>query len=178
MTVGLGVDIVEIKRIAAILARSPSFARRAFTADEQAYCNARSDPAPHYAARFAAKEAVCKALGTGILSQGVRMTDVEVVRDARGKPVVALHGAALQAARAQGVVDIPLSLTYTHAVAVANAVAITERDRAPRDKRRDEKDELTQRFKDMRSALDELGAETAAGVCGAAADCSDTKGGL
>lgn len=160
MTVGLGVDIVEIERMKAVLARTPAFARKAFTPEERAYCDAKPNPAAHYAARFAAKEAVCKALGTGILAHGVRMTDVEVVRDGRGKPAVALHGKAAAAAREQGVVEVPLSLSYTHSVAVANAVAITEESKVEREKRRDAKADLARQFKSARSMLDELGSQT------------------
>lgn len=160
MTVGLGVDIVEIERMKAVLARTPAFARKAFTPEERAYCDARPNSAAHYAARFAAKEAVCKALGTGILAHGVRMTDVEVVRDGRGKPAVALYGKAAEAARDQGVVEVPLSLSYTYSVAVANAVAITEESKVEREKRRDAKADLARRFKSVRSMLDDLGSQT------------------
>ena len=86
MSVGLGVDIVEIERMRRILDRTPSFAHKVFTDAEQDYCNRKGNPATHYAARFAAKEAVCKALGTGILASGIGMRDVEVVRDSHGKP--------------------------------------------------------------------------------------------
>lgn len=161
MPVGLGVDIVEIDRMRRILDRTPSFARKVFTQAEQDYCNTKTNPATHYAARFAAKEAVCKALGTGILSQGIRMQDVEVVRDSRGKPAVSLHGAAARIADEQGVIDVPLSLTYTHSVAVANAVAITKQSQAEREKRRDVKAELAQQFKELRGMLDDLSGEAA-----------------
>lgn len=161
MPVGLGVDIVEIDRMRRILDRTPSFARKVFTQGEQDYCNAKANPATHYAARFAAKEAVCKALGTGILTDGITMQDVEVIRDSRGKPAVALHGAAARIAADQGVVDVPLSLTYTHSVAVANAVAITKASQAEREKHRDVKAELAQQFKELRGMLDDLSGETA-----------------
>lgn len=161
MPVGLGVDIVEIDRMRRILDRTPSFARKVFTRGEQDYCNAKANPATHYAARFAAKEAVCKALGTGILTDGITMQDVEVIRDSRGKPAVALHGAAARIAADQGVVDVPLSLTYTHSVAVANAVAITKASQAEREKHRDVKAELAQQFKELRGMLDDLSGETA-----------------
>ncbi|MDO5042711.1 MAG: holo-ACP synthase [Slackia sp.] len=173
MSVGLGVDIVEIDRMRAVLERTPAFERRAFTPDEQAYCNAKANPATHFAARFAAKEAVCKALGTGILAHGVRMTDVEVVRDSRGKPAVALHGRAAEIAREQGVLDVPLSLTYTHNVAVANAVAITEQSQKEREKRRDVKSELAQQFRNVRCVLDDLGSQTVRDVEAAASASSD-----
>ncbi|MDO4443077.1 MAG: holo-ACP synthase [Slackia sp.] len=175
MTVGLGVDIVEIKRIASVLSRTPSFVSKVFTEAERAYCDAKAHPTAHYAARFAAKEAVCKALGTGILAHGVRMTDVEVVRDGRGKPAVALHGVAARIAQEQGVVEIPLSLSYTHNVAVANAAAITEASRVEHEKRRDEKAELSRRFKDARALLDDLGAQTVAGVAERMGDAQAAK---
>ena len=161
MPVGLGVDIVEIERMRRILDRTPSFARKVFTQGEQDYCNTKANPATHYAARFAAKEAVCKALGTGILTNGITMHDVEVVRDSRGKPAIALHGAAARVAAEQGVIDVPLSLTYTHSVAVANAVAITKESQAEREKHRDVKAELAQQFKELRGMLDDLSGETA-----------------
>lgn len=161
MSVGLGVDIVEIERMRRILDRTPSFAHKVFTDAEQDYCNRKGNPATHYAARFAAKEAVCKALGTGILASGIGMRDVEVVRDSHGKPAIALHGAAARIAEEQGVVDVPLSITYTHSVAVANAVAITKASQAEREKRRDVKAELAQQFKEMRCMLDDLGEQTA-----------------
>ena len=161
VSVGLGVDIVEIERMRRILDRTPSFAHKVFTDAEQDYCNRKGNPATHYAARFAAKEAVCKALGTGILASGIGMRDVEVVRDSHGKPAIALHGAAAHIAEEQGVVDVPLSITYTHSVAVANAVAITKASQAEREKRRDVKAELAQQFKEMRGMLDDLGEQTA-----------------
>lgn len=161
MTVGLGVDIVEIERMQRILERTPSFARKVFTEDEREYCERKGNPATHYAARFAAKEAVCKALGTGILSCGIGMQDVEVVRDSRGKPAVKLHGAAAEIAAQQGVIEVPISLSYTHAQAVANAVAITQASQAEREKRRDVKAEMAAKFKEMRGMLDDLGTQTA-----------------
>ena len=102
-----------------------------------------------------------KALGTGILASGIGMRDVEVVRDSHGKPAIALHGAAACIAEEQGVVDVSLSITYTHSVAVANAVAITKASQAEREKRRDVKAELAQQFKEMRGMLDDLGEQTA-----------------
>ena len=82
---GIGVDIVEISRMKSILEKTPSFARRVFTEEERAYCDASSRPAAHYASRFASREAVLKALGTGF-SQGVGRKDVSVTRDKLGKP--------------------------------------------------------------------------------------------
>ena len=90
---GIGVDIVEISRMKSILEKTPSFARRVFTEEECAYCDASSRPAAHYASRFASREAVLKALGTGF-SQGVGRKDVSVTRDKLGKPKALLSGRA------------------------------------------------------------------------------------
>lgn len=159
--VGLGVDIVEINRMRRILDRTPSFARKVFTEDEQAYCNKKASPATHYAARFAAKEAVSKALGTGLYVGGLKPNMIEVARDSKGKPIAVLHGRARELADELGVLDVPLSLTYTHDVAVANAVAITRSSQIERERRRDIKAELGARFKEVRGMLDDLGEGTA-----------------
>ena len=176
MSVGLGVDIVEIERMRRILDRTPSFAHKVFTDAEQDYCNRKGNPATHYAARFAAKEAVCKALGTGILASGIGMRDVEVVRDSHGKPAIALHGAAARIAEEQGVVAqgklneagvfVASEVLAKHdenymPPEAANAVAITKASQAEREKRRDVKAELAQQFKEMRGMLDDLGEQTA-----------------
>ena len=101
-TVGLGVDIVEIERMQRILERTKSFAEKTFSKAERAYCDKKSNPAAHYATRFAAKEAVVKALGTGF-SGGIWVRDIEVVRDKKGKPSVVLSGRAKEVAEEQGV---------------------------------------------------------------------------
>lgn len=166
MPVGLGVDIVEIERMERVLARTSSFVSKVFTDEERAYCESKGNAAARFAARFAAKEAVCKALGTGILAYGIGMKDVEVSHDRRGKPVVVLHGRAAELAQEQGITDIPLSISYTHAVVVANAVAITKAAEEDKERRRDVKAELASRFKEARSMLDELGSETAEAIEG------------
>lgn len=153
--VGLGVDIVEIDRVRAILRRSPAFARRAFSEEERAYCDAKANPEAHYATRFAAKEAVLKALGTGF-SEGIGPLDVSVTRSAKGKPAVVLQGRAREVAQEMGVVDLPLSLSHTHNDAVACAMAITARSVRAAEERIDQKEELAKRFKQARSFLDEL----------------------
>lgn len=155
-SVSMGVDIVEIERMRAILKRSPAFARRAFSADEQAYCNATSSPEYHYATRFAAKEAVLKALGTGF-SAGITPRDVEVVLNAKGKPRVRLRGRAAEVARQAHISELPLSLSYTHTEAVACALALRAEDTATT-KRVDPTEELTRQFKEVRSLLDDLPA--------------------
>ena len=103
----IGVDIVEIERMRAILERTPRFKTRIFSEDEQAYCNKKARPECHYATRFAAKEAVLKALGTGF-SEGIGPRDVEVVITAKGKPQVKLYRRAEEKAAELGIKDIPL----------------------------------------------------------------------
>ncbi len=156
---GLGVDIVEIDRMRAALERHPRMRERIFSAEERAYCDKRNKPEIHYAMRFAAKEAVLKALGTGF-SDGIRFTDVEVLRDDRGRPAPRLSGRAQAVADAAGVVEMHLSLSFTHSNAVASAVAITD-DMRPRkdDAGPTQREQLAASFKDARSLLDEVGNE-------------------
>jgi holo-[acyl-carrier protein] synthase len=121
----VGVDIVEIDRVAALLARHPlRFAGRYFTPGERADCGGRPD---RYAARWAAKEAVAKALGTGL--GAVRAADVEVVRLPSGAPVLRLHGSAAERAGALGLDHWSVSLSHsrTHAVAAVVATATAQR---------------------------------------------------
>ncbi len=153
---GIGVDIVEVSRMERVLAKTPSFASKVFTEEERAYCDSHARPAIHYAARFAAREAVLKALGCGF-GDGVGRHDVSVSRDQRGKPIAVLAGRVAQIAREQGVVEIALSLSHTSELAVANAMAITDDARPrPREKAEDERARIAQSFKEARSVLDEL----------------------
>lgn len=153
--VGLGVDIVEVARVRAILKRSPAFARRAFSEDERAYCDATADPAVHYATRFAAKEAVVKALGTGF-AEGVGLRDIEVRRAKNGRPFAHLAGNARRCALEMGVKEMPISLSYTATDAIACAIAITEASVQAKEARVDAVAELSRQFKDARGMLDEL----------------------
>lgn len=153
---GIGVDIVEIARMEAALERTSSFAQRMFTEEERAYCEGTARPAIHYAARFAAREAVLKALGTGF-ARGVGRKDVSVSRDQQGRPIAVLTGRALEIAREQGVVEVALSLSHTNELAVANAMAITADARPqPKPKREDEREQIARSFREARSVLDEL----------------------
>lgn len=154
-SVGLGVDIVEIERMAAILKRNPNFAKHVFSEAEQAYCNKKANAATHYALRFAAKEAVVKALGTGI-AEGIGVLDIEVERASNGRPSVRLYRRAREIAEAQGVRDLSLSLSYTHTDAVACAMAITGAALKASEKRKDPMDELARQFKETRGILDDL----------------------
>jgi holo-[acyl-carrier protein] synthase len=161
MVGGLGVDIVEIDRMRTALTRHPRMRERIFSEAERAYCDKRNKPEIHYAMRFAAKEAVLKALGTGF-SNGIRFTDVEVLRDDRGRPVPKLSGRAAEYAAEAGVLELHLSLSFTHANAVASAVAITD-DMRPRrvETEPTQHERLAASFKDARSLLDDVGNEEA-----------------
>lgn len=117
--IATGVDLIEIDRIAATLQRyGERFLRRIYTPDEIAYCRGR---APNLAARFAAKEAVMKSLGTGY--RGVGWRDVEVIRAPSGAPSPRLHGRARQRAERLGVTEIGISLSHSRGFALAFAVA-------------------------------------------------------
>lgn len=121
MILGTGIDLIEVARIAASYERfGERFLARLLRPAEIAYCLTHAQPAPHLAARFAAKEAVAKAFGTGLGAE-LGWQDIEVVRRASGEPRVLLHdkGAALLAARGGRVVHLSLTHTAQHAAAVA-----------------------------------------------------------
>ena len=118
---GIGIDAVDVARFRTVLGRRPGLARRLFTDAERSYAESGKDPGPRLAARFAAKEAVLKALGVGIGATDFH--DVEVVRDASGAPRLALAGRAATLAAARGVRWWHLSLSHTELVAVASVVA-------------------------------------------------------
>ncbi len=120
--VGIGIDAVDVPRFRKALSRRPRLAGRLFTEGERAYGSRHRDPAPPLAARFAAKEAVMKALGVGIGAFAFR--DVEVVSAPSGAPSLALHGGADELARRLGVEGWRLSLTHTDQLAQAVAVAL------------------------------------------------------
>jgi holo-[acyl-carrier protein] synthase len=161
MMVGLGVDIVEIERMAVALARRPRMKERLFSEEERKYCDARGRPEVHYALRFAAKEAVLKALGTGFA--GMRFTDVEVVREANGRPVPQLSGRAAERAAELGVIEMHLSLSFTHTTAVASAVALTQGARPrPKPEPPDPMAELAASFKEARAMLDDIDKDESA----------------
>lgn len=122
MIVGIGVDVVSVARIEHSIGRhGHAFLARVFTPAEIAYCEAHREKYSRYAARFAAKEAVMKALGTG-WRQGIRWVDVEVLNEDSGRPVLRLAGRCRQLAEALGVRHLHVSLTHDHQVAIAQVV--------------------------------------------------------
>ena len=122
MIVGIGTDVSNINRFArAISRRGDRLLHRVFTPNEISYCATARNPAAHFAARFAAKEAVFKALGTG-WGHGVRWTEVEVERGRRGQPTIRLSGAARKRAESLGTGRVWLSLSTEKEQALAFAI--------------------------------------------------------
>ncbi len=122
MLIGTGVDLIEIERIARSIERyGDRFLRRIYTDHEIAYCTSKRSSAESFAARFAAKEAGAKALGTGI-SRGVTWIEFQVARQPGGRPVLELRGRAALLAQELGVKTISLSLTHTGNLAMATVM--------------------------------------------------------
>ena len=118
---GLGVDICEIERMERALARHPTFRERVFTPEERAYCDGKARPAESYAGRFAAREAVIKALGG---YRGRRWQDISVTRAPSGAPAIALAGNAKARADELGVGHVLVTFTHERTSAVAFAMAV------------------------------------------------------
>ncbi len=122
MIVGSGIDLVEVERVRRSIDRfGRRFVERVFTAGEIAYVEKRGGRHERYAARFAAKEAGMKALGTG-WKRGVRWQDFEVANLPGGKPTLRFHGKAAEIARSLGVRTVSLSLTHTRSAALAQVI--------------------------------------------------------
>ncbi len=128
MILGIGIDLVEVGRIERALLKGDRFTRRLYTAGEIAYCTRHKEPARHFAARFAAKEAGMKALGTG-WSNGVGWRDFEVRLDPRGRPLLTITGRAAELAKAMGTTHSVVSLA--HDGGMATAVVIFEGEAGP-----------------------------------------------
>lgn len=120
--VGIGTDLVELDRFRRAVERTPGIVDRLFTDGEREYALKRNDPTERFAARFAAKEAVLKALGAGIGECDFK--EIEVVRAESGEPSVALHGRASELAAGRGVGSWLLTMTHTESLAQAIAVAL------------------------------------------------------
>lgn len=122
MVLGLGTDLIEIERIQASMDRfGERFLKRVFTVGEIAYCKRKKQPAESFAARFAAKEAGAKALGTGI-SRGVSWKEIEVTREIGQRPLLHFSGRAGELAEAIGVRRVQLTLSHSRKLAIAVAV--------------------------------------------------------
>lgn len=126
MIFGIGVDVVENARIRQSIDRlGDPFLDRVFTPVEREYCDGMKFPERHYAARFAAKEAIAKAFGTGI-GENLNWTDMEVHRRDSGEPFVVMSGKGKEFARSKQIHQIMISLTHTDHYAAANAVVCCE----------------------------------------------------
>ncbi len=122
MIVGTGIDVVEVPRVAAAIERfGQRFLERIYTEGEIRYCEAKANRMERYAARFAAKEAAMKALGTG-WNRGVRWRDIEVRRQPGGRPTLVFTGKAAEFAAGLGAVNTALSLTHTASEAIAQVI--------------------------------------------------------
>jgi holo-[acyl-carrier protein] synthase len=127
MIFGIGIDVVENARVAdAIRRHGDRFIQKIYQVAEAEYCRAMKDPAPHFAARFAAKEAVSKAFGTGFAGQ-FSWKDIEVRRKATGEPFVVLHDGAAELAKRLRIASVLVSLSHSQDYAVANAIVIQEK---------------------------------------------------
>ena len=119
--VGIGIDAVDVARMRATITRTPSFRSRCFTLDERSYAERAHDPAERYAVRFAAKEAVMKAMGVGLGAFG--FYDVAVSRADDGVPSLIITGEAARLAAVRGIARWHLSLTHTELIAAAYVIA-------------------------------------------------------
>lgn len=126
MIYGIGIDVVEVDRIEGAIERQGDvFLNRLFTEREREYCRKQKRPGMHYAARFAAKEAVSKALGTGIGGKAGWL-EMEVIRGDSGAPTMVFSGNAASFLESEGIATVQVSLTHARDYAAANAVAIRQ----------------------------------------------------
>jgi len=118
MIYGIGTDIIEVSRIHGVMEKDIGFREKIFTAGEIAYCETKKFKYENYAARFSAKEAFMKAIGTG-WRFGIRFADIEVYHDEYGKPLIRLYGKAEELATIQGISKIHVSLSHVKEMAIA-----------------------------------------------------------
>jgi holo-[acyl-carrier protein] synthase len=122
--IGIGTDIVECQRIADMIEKHDAmFLEKVYSPNEIQYCSSRKPPMQHFAGRWAAKEAILKALGTG-WAKGVHWKDIEIVNDEGGKPIVHLHAGASAIAQQCGIAQVLISISHCQAYAVAFATAV------------------------------------------------------
>lgn len=120
--IGIGTDLVELERFRVTLERTPGIKTRTFTAGERAYADSKNDPTERYAVRWAAKEAVMKAMGVGLGE--VTMSHIEIVKADNGAPSIVLHDTAATKAAELGITEWKITLTHTESLAQAIAVAL------------------------------------------------------
>jgi len=123
MIAGLGIDIIEVERVAEKMEKDNGFRELVFSAREITYCESKTHKHEHYAARFAAKEAFFKALGTGWLN-GTAFNEVEIINNAQGKPEIALLGVTNETVSTLG--NFSITVALTHIQSIASAVVILE----------------------------------------------------
>jgi holo-[acyl-carrier protein] synthase len=121
MIAGIGTDLVDVERMAERLEKKSGFREMVFSADEILYCEARAFKYEHYAARFAAKEAFLKALGTG-WAKGTAFNEIEICNDAEGKPEFRFHGITAETVATLGFEKVFVSLSHTKTMATAMVV--------------------------------------------------------
>jgi holo-[acyl-carrier protein] synthase len=124
MIAGVGIDMIEVDRVAANIAKEAGFRELVFSKNEIDYCEAKTNKFEHYAARFAAKEAFFKALGTG-WKEGTAFNEIEIKNNDAGKPELVLSGATQKSILEGGIISISLSLS--HLKTIASAVVIIEK---------------------------------------------------
>lgn len=122
MIKGIGTDIVEVERIERSLSNQ-GFIEKVFTQDEIIYCEKRVNKAQHYGARFAAKEAFFKALGTG-MRNGMSFAEIEVINDELGKPTLRLYGKVKEVSQQMGITQVMVSISHVKSMAMAMVVVI------------------------------------------------------
>jgi holo-[acyl-carrier protein] synthase len=120
---GIGTDLIEVQRVKEKLRRTRGLKARIFTEKEITYCSAKRDPSQNYAARFAAKEAFLKAMGTG-WADGYEFSDIEIINNAKGRPELAIHGKVRRFCRTHGITGMQVSLS--HVKDYAKAVVVLE----------------------------------------------------
>src|SRR3954467_11836146 len=121
MTSGVGIDMIEVERVAEKIGKEGGFRELVFSKTEIGYCESKTNKYEHYAARFAAKEAFFKALGTG-WSEGTHFNEVEIIHNEQGKPGLVLMGATQQTLAAPGKLIVSVSLSHLKTIATAIVV--------------------------------------------------------
>ncbi|GJQ22710.1 MAG: holo-ACP synthase [Planctomycetia bacterium] len=123
----VGIDIIEIKRIERLFSANENFLRRIYTEKEVEYCKQRKNKYQHYAARFASKEAMFKALGTGWADK-MKWTDIELLNDEKGRPYLNLYGSVKELADKKQIGNISVSLSHCHDYAIAQVLLVPKKE--------------------------------------------------